>query len=153
MRRLPFRPGFDAVLSFFTSFGYFEDPKDDHLVLQEIARVLRPRGRFLLDFLNRDRVIAGLVPESSAEREGFRIEERRTLVRGGERVEKTVRLIGLSGGGAVLEYKESVRLYARAELESLLERAGLEPERALGGFHGRPFDASSERLVLIATKR
>ena len=43
MRHVPVNGGFDAVLNFFTSFGYFQDPADNQQVLQSIARALRPR--------------------------------------------------------------------------------------------------------------
>jgi len=42
---LPFPEGsFDWVLNFFTSFGYFENERQNFAVLQEIRRVLSARG-------------------------------------------------------------------------------------------------------------
>lgn len=62
MRRLPFRArAFDAVLNLFTSFGYFAADAEHEAVLAEVARVLRPGGRFVLDFLNAQDVRARLV--------------------------------------------------------------------------------------------
>jgi SAM-dependent methyltransferase len=50
MRCLPFRgESFDWILSFFTSFGYFEQERENFRVLEEIVRILTPGGRFLLD--------------------------------------------------------------------------------------------------------
>jgi len=47
MRRLPFADAsFDAVLNLFNAFGYLEDDAQDELVLHEVARVLRPGGRY-----------------------------------------------------------------------------------------------------------
>jgi D-alanine-D-alanine ligase len=49
-RRLPYRPDtFDAVMILGNSFGYFESGEDDRVVLSEVARVLKPGGRVLID--------------------------------------------------------------------------------------------------------
>lgn len=50
MRELPWESRFDAVVCWFTSFGYFGDD-DNRLVLRETQRALKPGGRLLLDWL------------------------------------------------------------------------------------------------------
>ena len=47
---------FDAVVNLFTAFGYFDDA-DNQRVLEEVSRVLKPGGRFLLDVINRDNLM------------------------------------------------------------------------------------------------
>jgi SAM-dependent methyltransferase len=49
----------------------------------------------------------------------------------------------------VVEYP--LRHVFPAELELLLERAGLQLQARLGGYAGEPFDAASERMVVVAT--
>ena len=49
-RKLPYSDcSFEVVMVMGNSFGYFETEKDDIRVLKEIFRVLKPRGRILLD--------------------------------------------------------------------------------------------------------
>lgn len=48
MRRLPFHGEFDAVVSLFTSFGYF-DHAGNRATLRGMVRALRPGGRLLVD--------------------------------------------------------------------------------------------------------
>lgn len=43
---------FDAVLILWQSFGYFDDAINEKIV-RDIARILNPRGRFVLDIYNR----------------------------------------------------------------------------------------------------
>jgi len=43
---------FDLVVNLFTSFGYFDDIKDNILVLEAIGKELTDNGRFVIDFLN-----------------------------------------------------------------------------------------------------
>jgi SAM-dependent methyltransferase len=52
LRELPFDGPFDAVLCWFTSFGYFDD--ENYRVLRELRRVLRPGGRLLIETMHRD---------------------------------------------------------------------------------------------------
>jgi SAM-dependent methyltransferase len=59
MREIPFFEQFEAVVSLFTSFGYFDDRTDDEKVLEGAARALVPGGRLLLDLPNPAQVRGG----------------------------------------------------------------------------------------------
>ncbi|MEX0980042.1 MAG: class I SAM-dependent methyltransferase, partial [Gemmatimonadota bacterium] len=119
MRKLPFADGsFDLVTSFFTSFGYFEDPRDDARVLGESRRVLSDRGHLLLDFLNADKVRAGLEPYDVREVNGTRIHQERRLIEGGTVVQKQIRIEDGAGPGRT--FTERVRLYPPEELQAML---------------------------------
>jgi SAM-dependent methyltransferase len=122
MRTLPFDRPFDAVVMFFTSFGYFRTEEEDRRVLGEVARVLRPGGRFLLDYVSRDEVVRTLVPESDETVGGYRIRSRRWTTKDPLRVEKEVRLTRPDGTSD--RYVESVRLYGPEEVLEMLSSAG-----------------------------
>ena len=48
------RPGtFDAAINLFTPFGYFDDPEEDHRVLENIYASLKPHGKLLLDVMGK----------------------------------------------------------------------------------------------------
>lgn len=80
MRELPFADGsFDAVVNLFTSFGYFKEDAEHVRVLREIRRVLRPGGRFIVDFMNPTHVKRHLKPYTGREEDGLKIEERRRI--------------------------------------------------------------------------
>ena len=67
--RLPFGSGsFDGLVNFFTSFGYFATEDENLQVVREMARVLRPGGVFLFDYLNVDRELDKLVRARDAAR-------------------------------------------------------------------------------------
>jgi SAM-dependent methyltransferase len=144
-RHLPCGPAFDGVVSLFTSFGYGPTESDDARVLREMARVLRPAGRVLLDLPNPARVRAGLQPASVRECAGHRVHEVRALCDGGRRVEKRVafeRASGLRG------WVESVRLYEVHELAALAAGAGLVVRQVAGGLAGEPFAPEAPRCVV-----
>jgi ubiquinone/menaquinone biosynthesis C-methylase UbiE len=146
MRALPFADrSFGGVTSFFTSFGYFADPKDDRRVLREMRRVLRERGSFMLDFLNADRVRRDLVAEDAREIDGARIMQRRSIA--GSYVVKSI-LIEPAEGGAPREFEERVRLYAPEDLTEMLRQAGFVTTQQYGDYSGGPLTESSPRLIL-----
>ena len=48
MRHIPFSNVFDAVLSFFTTFGYFKKDEENLQTLKSIQEALKPGGYFLM---------------------------------------------------------------------------------------------------------
>ncbi len=144
------RAGFDAVLSFFTSFGYFFEERENARVLAEVARVLRPRGRFLIDLMDRAFAMARLVPESERTHGDTRIEEKRWLSTDRLRIEKEI-LVRDRGGER--RYHESVRLYDRSEMERLLEAACLRVGAVYGDFGGsRHREGATPRMILTGER-
>lgn len=151
MRRLPFKPeSFDWVLNFFTSFGYFAAERENFLVLEEIARVLTPGGRFLIDLMNPGPALAGLKPSERQLLDGREAEIERWYDAGSQRMQK--RIVVRSFGEPPRTFLESVRLYQPEEVTIGLRWAGLEVESLFGNFHGDPYERDSERLILIGHK-
>lgn len=155
-RNLPFHRQFEAAISMFTSFGYFEDPEDDLRFLRGVRRALVPGGRLVLDYLNQAHVRANLVPQTEAQTGSLRLHMNRRIEESspsGPCVLKHVCAVDARTGALSSEYEESVRLYTAEELDALLDEAGLEPvgER-LGDLEGTPFDSASPRLVRVARR-
>jgi len=150
MRRLRYSGAFDAAISMFSSFGYFDDTEEDRLVLAGIAHALKPRGKFLMEMFNRDS-LATAVPQ-----QGWRIPDAGTVVLQEDtfdvlRGRYETRQLIIDGKGT-REYTGSVRAYTLAELKALLDAEGLHLHRALGGLDLSPYTTRSRRLVLFAVK-
>ena len=153
MRRPPFRTAtFDVVTSYFTSFGYFDDEEEDFGVLQEVRRVLRDGGRFLLDFLNADHVVANLRTEDRRSVSGIDVVQERRLVDNDRIVEKRITLGGTDTSSR-REFVERVRLYRPSELTAMLMSAGMFPGPTYGGYDRIPFSRFSPRYILLAKAR
>lgn len=152
MRRLPFAAeSFDWVLSFFTSFGYFERERENFQVLEEIVRVLSPQGRFLLDLMNPGPVVAGLLPHEEQDLDaGRRVEIDRWFDAERKRINK--RIVVRDPGRSPRTFQESVRVYQPEEVVIGLRWAGLEVDRLFGNFHGDAYERDSERLILVGSK-
>jgi SAM-dependent methyltransferase len=151
MRALGFDREFDAVYSYFTSFGYFEDD-DNERVLAEIARALEPGGSFLLEMANRDRLLTHPQERTWSQREdGALLMEEITLEWVSSRVVSRQHLIDPQGGTQVTK-EFSLRTYTCAELSALLRRHGMNVRQVFGGAEGQPYVPDSRRLVIVAER-
>lgn len=148
MRSLPLRDAtFDAVLSLFTSFGYFADDAEHEAVLREVTRVLRPGGRFVLDFLNAPAVRAGLVARDEHTTGATTVVQERWLSPDGRFVHKRIQV-----GADRPTFTERVRLYDRTELEAMMAAHGIRTIRAAGDYAGSRYGPGSERLILVGER-
>jgi SAM-dependent methyltransferase len=149
MRELPFaRESFDLVVNLFTSFGYFEDDRENERVLICVCDALRPGGTLVIDFLNASQVRSGLVPYDERVENGITIEQTRAISPDDRFVEKTIRLRERGK-----EYIERVRLLTPRDLERMLEVAGFAIVARLGDYAGSPWSAASPRTILFASRR
>ncbi|MBN1292086.1 MAG: class I SAM-dependent methyltransferase [Candidatus Latescibacteria bacterium] len=148
-RHVPFKDeAFDVVLNLFTSFGYFTDEENKELIVT-IARVLKPGGRYLIDYLNPKQVIENLVEVSSRNKEGMKITEKRHYDRTTGRIEKT---IFLQWDENSQTFHESVRLYEPEEMRAMIRNAGLGNTTMLGSVDGEPYSPTSQRMILHGVK-
>jgi len=150
MREIPGDDLYSTIVSLFTSFGYFEDSCEDERVLRAAYRALSLNGTFLVDTLNRGYVLANLVPADEKEVAGKRITSRRHITRNGLRVEKETRIT--QPGSPETTYRESVRMYQRAEIEAMLHSIGFANIRFYGSLEGQAFSSESPRMVFVASK-
>ncbi len=152
MRALGVARGFDAIYSYFTSFGYFDDDDNDR-VLAEVACALRPGGRFLLEMMNRDHLIAQPQQRTWTQREdGALLMEETSLDPITSRVVSRQVLIDPQGGSQVTK-EYSLRAYTCAELSALLRRHALDVTSVAGGAEGEAYGPESRRLAIIAERR
>jgi SAM-dependent methyltransferase len=149
MRRLPLRRRFDAVMSFFTSFGYFDADEENFEVIQSVADVLKPGGWFLLDYLNEQWTLSHLVPRDERRDNGLLVVQERHFDPVRHRLEKKILL---EEGDDVREYFESVRVYSHEEMLDMLSRARLKLRKIFGDWDGTPYDRDTPRMILISQK-
>lgn len=152
MRALGATAAYDGVYSYFTSFGYFDDD-DNERVLAEVARALRPGGRFLLEMANRDHLLTHPEQRTWTQREdGALLMEETDLDLVTSRVVTRQMLIEPAGGTQVTK-QYTLRTYTCAELTALMKRHGLHVVRVTGGADGTPYGPASRRLALVAERR
>ena len=149
LRELPVDGPFDAAISWFTSFGYFDDD-GNRKVLAEYRRVLRPGGRLLLELHNRDELVRRFTPApfghvvrigddmridtSELDTVEGRMETDRVVIRDGQ----------------VRRSHFSVRMPTITELRAWLLEAGFSDIRFTARDGGPP-SIHRPRLVVVAT--
>lgn len=152
MRWLPFADGsFAGCINMQTAFGYLDRDEDDQTVLAEVARVLRPGGRFLMDYVNREWLVRVFQPRGWEELEDgtVMLQERAFDLATGR---NNVVLTFIRPDGSTRTFPHSLRVYALTELRRMLRAAGLEPLAAYGGPDGRPLGFDDRWLMLVAEK-
>lgn len=150
MRKLPLDGGFDAVVNLFTSFGYFEEDEEQVKVLREIHRMLKPGGKFIIDFLNPAYVIRHLVPHSIREDGDNLIDESRRIENG--YVMKDIILTSKTDQ-TPRRYHERVKLYSLEQFSKMIAAAELRLEAVHGCYDESDYDAeSSTRMIFRGTR-
>jgi SAM-dependent methyltransferase len=152
IRMQPLRSAsFDAVINVFTSLGLFLDDAEDLRALREAHRLLKPGGKFLLESMHRDDVIA-----SYAERDRWFLPDG-TEVRVRRRFDP---ITGISyeklqwkKGEQTGRKRHALRLRTAGEIDGLLRAAGFTDIQYHGDWDGSPFSHRDPSLIAVAVKR
>jgi SAM-dependent methyltransferase len=152
MRNIPFEATFDAVINMFTAFGYLESEEEDSKVLREIAKALKPGGRFLLDLINREWVVSNYVQnEWRRTDDGTLYLEHRELDLVAGRNHVTFTVIDPNGVKREMD-GHHVRVYTLTEVIGILKESGLEFECAYGGFSGEEYGVGTRRMIVVGKR-
>ncbi|HEX9937182.1 MAG TPA: methyltransferase domain-containing protein [Longimicrobium sp.] len=150
MREIDWRERFDAVLSLYSSLGYFLSDDEDLRVLRGAAAALRAEGTFVLETMHRDHIVGDY-----ASRDWWETDDGMTVW-----VEREFDAIdGVSrewtrwtkGKEAGEKYHE-LRIRTATEWDVLLRRAGLVPVDWYGDWELAPFTHASADLIVVCRK-
>jgi SAM-dependent methyltransferase len=153
MRELNFESIFNACYLWQTSFGYF-DEQTNFRVLRGIHRALAPKGRLLIDVLNRDHIAAEMPHRLWWEGVDCVFLEEVDLDHKSS-VLHTKRSFIYEDGSPPLEQNTFIRIYSLHELVHLLEAAGFAVREVSGELHqrGHFLGPASSRIIIQAQKR
>jgi SAM-dependent methyltransferase len=139
--QLPWREEFDALVNWFTSFGYFSDDQNK-AVLQQFRDALKPGGKLILETQNITRILLNPLPQHFVERDGnvmadaweLDVEHARFV---------TERIVVRDGRTRKTQFV--VRWFSVPELRAWLEEASFENVRA-------PGVTKDSRLIVVAER-
>lgn len=149
MRQFSRPETFDAVLSLFTSFGYFEDPAENLGVLENYYQSLNADGVLLLEMSGKEILARSYQERDWQEREGTFLLEERKLANSWSQMRSRWLLVK---DGTVKEKRFSHWIYSAAELRELLTASGFDRIDFFGDLEGTAYDHEARRLVAVAHK-
>lgn len=141
---------FDYAFNFFTSFGYFDTPRDNHMAAHAFGACLKHGGTLVIDYLNTHFVASQLVREEMVRKSGLIFELSRKIEEG-----KIIKDISFTNyEGKQKHFQERVSAFELHDFVKLFEPEQLELTAHFGDYHLNPFDAhQSPRLIMIFRKR
>jgi SAM-dependent methyltransferase len=141
---------FDLVLSMFTSFGYFDNKKDDITVLENMFASLRSGGACLIDVKGKECLARILQPTTSdIMPNGAKLVQRHEIFDDWTRVRNEWILIHR---GRSKSFKFHVTIYSGQELRDRLESVGFRDVTLYGSLDGEEYGPDSNRLIAVARK-
>lgn len=150
MRKFVRRGAFDACLSLFTSFGYFNEEENEK-VIGNVSESLKEGGALLLDLRNAQKGLAGEEDmETEVNVSSGRLRLRVRFDRDSRRARAEHELTRQDG--IRISSAFDVRIYSEEELTGMLCRAGMRVAAVLGSLDGAPFTPGAERMVVIAKR-
>ena len=143
--REPFENKFDAIFNLFTSFGYFENEKDNLTTLKSMKDSLTEYGFAVIDFMNVTQVINTLVPAETKTVEGIDFNIKRY-----EKEGYIYKEIDFEDQGEKFHFIEKVKALTLHDFETLMEEAGIYLLDIFGDYKLKKFHKTdSERLIMI----
>ncbi|TJY34070.1 SAM-dependent methyltransferase [Pontimicrobium aquaticum] len=136
---------FNAVFNLFTSFGFFDDDKDDLKTITSIKANLKEHGIGVIDFLNADFVIHNLVKENTKTINGIDFRLKRYVENG-----FIVKDISFEANEKPYHYQELVKVLTLKDFENMFAKANIQLLDVFGDYKLNKFNKhNSERLIMI----
>jgi len=140
---------FDLILNLFTSFGYFENLKENLAVVNAAKAGLKPKGKYVIDFMNVNKVKEMLISHEEKILEGIDFKISRHVEN-----KVIVKEIEFSDKGQDYHFYERVEALTLPDFEELFKPAGLKILHLFGDYSLKPFNQqSSDRLILVVEKQ
>ena len=140
---------FDAVISMYTSFGYFEEADDDHRVVTNVYNSLKAGGAFIIETHGKETLARIFLERNWVEEDGVLwLQERKVSQNWGWIWNRWI----MFKGNERTEGEISHRLYAGTEMVTLLTGCGFSRVDIYGNLDGNPYDHKAQRLIVVGHK-
>lgn len=137
---------FDGIFNLFTSFGYFDSIDENQRAVDSIAKMLKPNGILVIDFMNAYQVVANLVKSETKTVDGITFNIQREF--DGKHIFKH---IDFSADERNHSFTERVQALNLDDFISLLNAANFKILDSFGDFDLKPFEENkSDRLIIVA---
>ena len=143
--RKPLGQKFDLVVNLFTSFGYFDDFKDNLKTLDSIKSSLKKNGLAVIDFLNIKYLKNNLIHKNTEEIDGIKFHLNRSIKNG-----FLTKKISFKHELNEYNFEEKVRSLDLDDFKSMFKQSNIEILHIFGDYKLTSFDEKkSKRLIFI----
>jgi len=143
--RQPLNEKFDLILNLFTSFGYYQNDKDNISVIKSIKYNLNSEGKAVIDFLNIDYVLNNLIKYEEKVFDKTRFVIKRYLENN-----LLVKDITIDSNNKAYKFQEKVKTYGLVDFLTMSKECGLELKEKFGDYNLNTFNKnSSPRLIMV----
>ena len=139
---------FDLATNLFTSFGYFENQKDEQKAINAMAQNLKNEGILIIDFMNVKKVINSLIPLENKTIDNINFNLKRNADQN-----HIIKKIKIRDKQTSAEFQEKVRILTLIDFNKMLEKANMKIIDVFGDYSLNNFHAiNSDRLIIVAKK-
>ena len=149
------RGKFDILVNMFSSFGFFKTEEENRKVLKGFIQTLKPRGKIVIQTINREWVLKNIIPFHWEETSQFHIVSKRKYDLKTKYVEAHQAFLYKKSKLFEIHYCR-VRLYSISEMKTLLKQSGLKKIQVFGSSSGKPaqrYDSSHPIYIAEVTDR
>jgi len=155
-RKIPYpSDAFDNVMILGNSFGYFESKEDDLRVLKGVLRILKPKGKILIDVSDGNFIKNNFKPRSwEWIDENYLVCRERCLSKDSQRLISREVIIKVDSGIKADQFYAE-RLYTIEDIKNLLELAGFSNIKFLGNINSdskrnQDLGMMEQRIIIYA---
>jgi SAM-dependent methyltransferase len=140
---------FNAILSMYTSFGYFKNQEDDYRVARNMYTSLKKGGKVIIEMMGKEILARIFLPRGWREIGNRIILEERKMSEDWSMISN--RWIVIQGRKR-REFRLTHRIYSATELGNLLRSCGFSIDGVYGTLDGAPYGPRANRLIMVAKK-
>ena len=141
---------FNLVLSMSTSFGYFDNKREDLKVLKHILESLKPGGVFVIDVVGKEWLAKVFQPTRSYDLpDGAKVIHRSEIFDDWTRVRNEWILVRK---GRAKTFRFHHTIYSGQELRDRMEHTGFTKVKLFGNLDGDEYGPDAQRLIVLGYK-
>ena len=147
MRKIDSINKYDYILNLFTSFGYFEEKKDDLLVAKNINKALKNQGILVIDFINMKKALNQIKKKENKKIEHIKFEINKYYDNN-----FLYKKIDFWDKKNKYSFIEKIKILHQEDFENIFKENNLKLIAKFGDYNLNNFKNDSDRLIMIFKK-